>query len=188
MTSGHDDFKTAVILRGVFSGEQVSLAVDASGRLRVQRIEAGEISADTTEAVSWDAPVLTLINSLNRIRYAIVTMSGEAWGTFSHSIATLWGKFNTSTGHAHSWTANDGKPVYHGDCVGLGNDDHALYTLVSGNRAFTGHQSMGMNRLTNLLWPVDYFDAATKQYVDDATGGGATMGDVMVWAMLMEGT
>lgn len=38
----------------------------------------------------------------------------------------------------------------HGFLAGLADDDHTQYILVTGTRAFTGNQSMGSNKLTNL--------------------------------------
>lgn len=40
--------------------------------------------------------------------------------------------------------------IDHGTISGLGDDDHTQYTLADGTRAFTGDQSMGSNKLTNL--------------------------------------
>jgi len=44
----------------------------------------------------------------------------------------------------------DKSMVDHGDQLGLGDDDHTQYILVAGTRAFSGDQSMGSNKLTNL--------------------------------------
>ncbi len=58
--------------------------------------------------------------------------------------------------------------VEHGNLSGLGDTaDHAWATLVDGSRAFTGEQSMGTNKLTNVVDPTSNQDAATKNYVDD---------------------
>ncbi|MBW2675661.1 MAG: hypothetical protein JRD89_20020, partial [Deltaproteobacteria bacterium] len=88
------------------------------------------------EAQTWDTPIGSLLSNLNRIRYAIVHMSGEAWGTFSHSIAEIWAKFNASTGHKHSGAADDGGQVDHGTLAGLGDDDHTQYLRVDGARPY----------------------------------------------------
>ena len=50
------------------------------------------------------------------------------------------------------------------------DDDNPMsnYILASGIRAFTGNQSMGSHKLTNVLDPTTDQDAATKKYVDDA--------------------
>lgn len=63
----------------------------------------------------------------------------------------------------------------HGVLTGLTDDDHTQYILVGGTRAFTGEQSMGTNKLTNVVDPTVNQDAATKKYVDDNVGapGGA---------------
>lgn len=50
--------------------------------------------------------------------------------------------------------------------------------LKDGSVAFTGNQSMGGNKLTNLGTPTASTDAATKSYVDSAVGGsGAILAD-----------
>lgn len=51
----------------------------------------------------------------------------------------------------------------HGQLTGLSDDDHSQYTLVDGTRAFTGAQSMGSNRLTNVGAPTADTDAARLQ-------------------------
>lgn len=56
--------------------------------------------------------------------------------------------------------------IDHGSISGLGDDDHTQYILVDGTRAFTGAQSMGGNKLTNVTDPTAAQDAATKNYVD----------------------
>ncbi len=48
----------------------------------------------------------------------------------------------------------------HGGLSGLADDDHAQYTLADGTRDFTGEQSMGSNKLTNLAQPTAANDAA----------------------------
>lgn len=54
----------------------------------------------------------------------------------------------------------------HGNLSGLSADDHTQYILVAGTRAFTGDQSMGSHKLTNVSTPTVSTDAATKGYVD----------------------
>lgn len=44
----------------------------------------------------------------------------------------------------------DQSAIDHGSIGGLGDDDHTQYILVAGTRAFSGNQSMGGNKLTNL--------------------------------------
>lgn len=51
----------------------------------------------------------------------------------------------------------------HGALLGLGDDDHTQYILVNGTRAFTGAQSMGGFKLTNLANPTAGADAVNLQ-------------------------
>lgn len=72
-------------------------------------------------------------------------------------------------------TTGGGTPgTDHGGLTGLGDDDHTLYILATGTRAFTGEQSMGTNKLTNVVDPTVDQDTATKKYVDDNSGSLAT--------------
>lgn len=57
--------------------------------------------------------------------------------------------------------------IEHSNLLGLGNDGHARYLDKDGSKAFTGEQSMGTNKLTNVVDPTADQDAATKKYVDD---------------------
>ena len=90
-------------------------------------------------------------------------------GTVSFSGVTVF-NFNSSHFYLHQNAPNTDEVVInlrdgiavtdHGALGGLGDDDHSQYILVAGTRAFTGDQSMGTNRLTNLGAPVDPLDAA----------------------------
>jgi hypothetical protein len=68
-------------------------------------------------------------------------------------------------------TIPDNVAVDHGALNGLADDDHTQYTLVDGTRDFTGEQSMGDNKLTELAAPTDPTDAARKQETDAAGPG-----------------
>jgi|GEM_PF-5908909 len=59
----------------------------------------------------------------------------------------------------------------HGAIQGLGDDDHSQYILVAGTRAFSGDQSMGSNKITNVATPITNNDAANKAYVDNLING-----------------
>lgn len=61
--------------------------------------------------------------------------------------------------------------IDHGSLSGLGDDDHTQYTLADGTRAFTGDQSMGSNKLTNLADGTASSDAVNKGQLDAAVSG-----------------
>ena len=65
----------------------------------------------------------------------------------------------------------DASKVDHGALVGLGDDDHTIYTKADGTRAFTGNQSFGGFQATNLADPTTPQAAATKAYVDARDAG-----------------
>jgi len=128
-----EEGRLQAVMVGSYEGTPVPVATDADGRLRIVDLYQNSIMPDETEAQTWDYPIGSLLSNLNRIRYAIVHMSGEAWGTFSHSIAEIWGKFHPTTGHKHSGAADDGGVIDHGSLAGLGDDDHPQYLKKSAN-------------------------------------------------------
>lgn len=66
-------------------------------------------------------------------------------------------------------TAGGGAPgTDHDSLTGRGGDGHTAYILAAGTRAFTGEQSMGTNKLTDVVDPTSNQDAATKAYHDVA--------------------
>jgi hypothetical protein len=67
----------------------------------------------------------------------------------------------------------------HGALSGLTDDDHTQYILEDGTRAFSGDQSMGSNKITNLGAPTANTDAARLQDVLNQSGGfyGITWND-----------
>jgi len=77
-------------------------------------------------------------------------------------------------------TMIDSTDVDHGQLQGLLDDDHTQYILVDGTRAFTGDQSMGSNKLTNLATPTAAGDATNKSYVDSVAVGLRPKGNVAV--------
>jgi hypothetical protein len=60
-------------------------------------------------------------------------------------------------------TATLNAALDHGTLAGLGDDDHTIYTKADGTRAFTGAQSMGGFKLTNLADPAAGTDAVNLQ-------------------------
>lgn len=65
----------------------------------------------------------------------------------------------------------DQTDIDHGSISGLLDDDHTQYILVSGGRAFTGNQSMGGNKITNLAAGTAGSDAVNKAQLDFAVAG-----------------
>ena len=61
--------------------------------------------------------------------------------------------------------------IDHGGLTGLGDDDHTQYTLADGTRPFTGDQSMGGFKLTNVADPVAGTDAVNLQTLQAAQQG-----------------
>lgn len=61
--------------------------------------------------------------------------------------------------------------IDHGGLSGLGDDDHTQYILVNGTRAFTGPQSMGSFKITNLAIGTNPSDAVRKSQLDQAVSG-----------------
>lgn len=68
-------------------------------------------------------------------------------------------------------TMIDDADIDHGGLTGLADDDHTQYTLADGTRAFTGDQSMGGFKLTNVATGIATTDAVNKQQLDAAVSG-----------------
>ena len=61
--------------------------------------------------------------------------------------------------------------IDHGSISGLADDDHLQYIRVDGTRAFTGNQSLGGNKITNLGAGTAGTDAVNKSQLDFAVAG-----------------
>jgi len=88
-----------------------------------------------------------------------------------------WDDIWSDAVHNHQTNAEGGKLDHGAALNGLTDDDHTIYIKADGTRAFTGEQSMGTHKLTNVTDPTANQDAATKKYVDDNTvtpGGSDT--------------
>lgn len=59
----------------------------------------------------------------------------------------------------------------HGGLGGLGDDDHTIYTKADGTRAFTGDQSFGSNKITNVADGTTATDGINKGQLDAAVTG-----------------
>lgn len=65
----------------------------------------------------------------------------------------------------------DQSDIDHGSISGLADDDHLQYIRVDGTRAFTGNQSLGGNKITNLGAGTAGTDAVNKSQLDFAVAG-----------------
>lgn len=61
--------------------------------------------------------------------------------------------------------------IDHGNLSGLGDDDHSQYILVAGTRAFTGNQSLGGFKITNMADGVADSDAVNYGQLQAAING-----------------
>lgn len=79
-----------------------------------------------------------------------------------------------AAGHIDASMINDAD-IDHGNLTGLADDDHVIYIKADGTRAFTGDQSMGGFKLTNLADPTAAGDAVSKGFLNStASGKGAS--------------
>lgn len=99
------------LLYGMYGTTPVAVAVSAEGKLSISEMDQVDIKPDPVEAQTWDDTLTSLISNLNRIRNMIVRITGEAWGTVSRSLVTIWAKFHSTDGHKHSGAADDAPPV-----------------------------------------------------------------------------
>jgi len=61
--------------------------------------------------------------------------------------------------------------IDHGGLLGLGDDDHTIYTKADGTRAFTGDQSMGGFKITNMADGTNPQDAVTLIQLQNVEAG-----------------
>lgn len=94
MVKGRPDWSN--VLQAMYGTEYVNLACSLEGRLLVEMLSQLNIEADEAEAQTWDAVLESLMNNLNRIRYMIVQITNEAWGTVTNPLTdyTLLSAFN----------------------------------------------------------------------------------------------
>lgn len=162
------------------SGYTVLGAADTGGGVLAPAVYAWH--ANKTISTSEDPGDIAWSDSAGSRSYACVTIAVSRSG----GNPTLVG-FPVTASDIDSEAATDGQVLTadgsggaawedsagvsdHGALTGLTDDDHAQYVLADGTRAFTGDQSMGSNKLTNVTDPTVAQDAATKAYVDANTG------------------
>lgn len=134
---------TAATVKGALEGIDAALSATADEKVAIT-------GADTTPGFLDDKLLVDIgTNSTNALEKTTVNPGGDE---------DLRIRFDASK-------------VDHGALAGLGDDDHTIYTKADGTRAFTGNQSMGSNKLTNVANPTTAQDAATKSYVDSVAEG-----------------
>ena len=74
----------------------------------IMSLDQSDVTLDDTEAATWDLPLSSLKSNMNRIRNQIIAVTGETWGTVSHSLASVWAKFDGTNGHKHTGAPGDG--------------------------------------------------------------------------------
>jgi hypothetical protein len=124
------------------------------------------LTAGSNVILASDANAITVSSVGGGAFYGILIKESEAGG-YSEKDDEI--NFNSTYFYVQSNAS--GKPlvsfhedqVDHGKLAGLTDDDHTQYILADGTRAFTGDQSMGGNRLTNLGTPTANTDAARLQ-------------------------
>ncbi len=122
------DGKIQAQLYGMYGGNPTAVQVDSGGKLVIMNLSQSNIEGDLTEATTWDSPVANLQNNMNRIRNQIISITGEAWGTVSHTIAAIWAKFNATTGHKHTGAADDAPNIAWSSVTKTGSNISDLVT------------------------------------------------------------
>ncbi len=153
------DLDMAVAGSGILFGE---LFVNDSGSAesgRVQYIPDAAASERATVGQVWKVTV-TAADTPVELKARKQNAGGTAYAYVTSTVLVA----SIGIGGGSVAAASD-----HGGLTGLGDSsDHAYATLKDGTRAFTGEQSMGTNKLTNVVDPTANQDAATKKYADDA--------------------
>lgn len=123
------------------------------------------------------AAAQTEINTLQGV-LSLLSQEKRALGTVIYATATGYGNAvkarvvqTAEGGNYIDWRQNvavgsGGVVTDHGNLSGLSDDDHLQYILAAGTRAFSGDQSHGGFKITNLATPVAGTDAVNKNYVD----------------------
>lgn len=159
----------------------VTFANNATGRRIVRfRFNGSTVIAEVGEQGLDNAEVDTVISAL--YEFAVDDfVEVQAWQSSGGGLAIKANsnyspEFAMARIGAAGISAGGTPGPDHGGLTGRNDDDHVLYILQAGTRAFTGDQSMGVNKITSLATPTAGADAATKDYVDANVGGGG--GDV----------
>ncbi len=167
MVSGNQDFQTVVVLRGMYSGSDIALAVDATGRLRVARINISDLAGDHGDLDGLDAN--------DHAQYLLRDLTQALTGTtlyksVSTSLLRLIGGTNENGQGADLWLYGASHASYPGRAalyVPNSTKTAGICMLLIDGTTDTPVCDFQAKRLTNLADPTGDQDAATKTYVDD---------------------
>jgi hypothetical protein len=142
-----------------------------------------------TPSVGTDAATKAYVDTGDALAIAksLLTTKGDIIGTTGASTPVRHGVGADTTvlmadaaqADGIKWAAQS--LIVHANLGGLSADDHTQYTKADGTRAFTGDQSMGSHKLTNVTDPASAQDAATMAYADTkiAKSLTTTKGDII---------
>lgn len=200
MTSGHIDFQTVAVMRGLYAGGQITLAVDSLGRLRVLRINVSDLAGVHGDLAGLDAddhPQYALEGAIDHgallglsdddhLLYLPVDGSRPFTGlalyrdTDDNYLDFRGGTTGGGAGGRILLAGKDASPE--GGYVLIGVPDAAgdtfITTAIFRGNTDTPFLDMFSHQIKGLLNPTEDQDAATKAYVDS---GGISWSDLMLW-------
>ena len=181
MSSGNEDFLTVVVLRGMYGTTDLAVSVDATGRLRVQRIAVSDLSGDHGD--------LDGLGSYDHDQYVRKNLTQALTGNLiKRDVDTNWLQIDGGTG-----VDGHGAIIFlHG--VNLTGGNGGLYFCVP-NAAATGYLTvmeikghtdtpmLGLqnHRIEDVADPLNNQDAATKKWVLDNTAVEVS-GMIKIWS------
>lgn len=163
------DGRIQAALYGIYSGTAIQVAVNAGGQLVMADLSQANILKDESELQTWDSPIANLLSNMNRIRSQIIAITGEAWGTVSHSLAAVWAKFHATTGHTHTGAADDAPKITSTDL-----SDTAALEYVARKGAASGYASLDASATVPIAQlPASVVLIASGNYTGNATANKA---------------
>jgi len=136
---------------------------DAIEKIETELGVAPKTIDDTVTPTATPASVAIFLDMVANILKSIKGVAN--WYTAAAaSIATIWAKFNATTGHAHTAAVDDGPKLDHGGSLtGLGDDDHPQYVL---DTDLNTHKTA--DPIDHPLWAV--ISPTLKSYATEPTG------------------
>lgn len=154
----------SVALTGNISAGTHKVTSLGTGTAPGDAVNKGQMdAADAASVVASEAYTDSSVSAEAVTRAAAVSAEASAR---SSADTTLQNNINAE---AASRSSGDSAAV--ATAEGYADTLEALDIRKDGSRAFTGDQSMGSHKLTNVTDPGSNQDAATKKYVDDNAGG-----------------